>query len=312
MHGRTSLAAVLLIGLCSALAAAQELEILHVQNNVYAVFGAGGNIVVQVGSDGPIIVDSGLEERAEDVMAAVATLSGRPIRGIVNTHIHADHVAGNEIISTTAGFASGGTTGAGRRDATIYAHENLLLRMSGAIGDEPPMPTGLWPGNTYFNDVKELFVNGEAIQILHVPRAHTDGDSIVFFRRSDVIAAGGVYGNTSYPVIDVPRGGTVDGLIAGLNMILDIIIPAPTQERGTMVVPAHGRIADEHDVLEYRDMVVIVRDRVRAMIDDGMTLEQVQDANPTFEYDPRYADGSAFWTKEDFVEAVYASLAQEP
>ncbi len=312
MHGRTSLAAVLLIGLCSAAAAAQELEILHVQNNVYAIFGAGGNIIVQVGSEGPVIVDSGSAGRSQDIMEAVATLSDRPIRGIINTHVHADHVGGNEIISTTAGFASGGTTGAGRRDATIYAHENLLLRMSGALGDGEPMPVGLWPGNTYFNDVKELFVNGEAIQILHAPRAHTDGDSIVFFRRSDVIAAGGVYSNTGFPVIDVPRGGTIDGLIAGLNTILDIIIPAPTQERGTMVVPAHGRIADEHDVLEYRDMVVIVRDRVRAMIDDGMTLDEIQDANPTFEYDPRYAAGSAFWTKEDFVEAVYTSLAQAP
>ncbi len=312
MLAKTSLAAVLLIGLCVAGAPAQDLEILHVQNNVYAIFGAGGNVTVQVGPEGPVIVDSGSAGRSQDIMDAVATLSDRPIRGIVNTHVHADHVDGNEIISTAAGFASGGTTGAGRRDATIYAHENLLLRMSGAVGDDEPAPVGMWPGNTYFNDVKELFVNGEAIQILHTPRAHTDGDSIVFFRRSDVIAAGGVYSNTGFPVIDVPRGGTVDGLIAALNTILDIVIPAPTQERGTMVVPGHGRIADEHDVLEYRDMLVIVRDRVQAMIDRGMTLAEIRDANPTFEYDSRYGSDTGFWTTADFVEAVHASLVQDP
>ena len=290
---------------------AQELEILHVQNNVYAIFGAGGNIAVQVGPQGPVIVDSGLDGRSDDIMQAIATISDRPVRDIVNTHIHPDHIGGNEAIASSGGFASGGTTGAGRRDATMYAHENVLLRMSGALGDDEPVPTGQWPGNTYFTASKELFVNGEAIQILHQPRAHTDGDSIVFFRRSDVIAAGDVYVNNGYPIIDRARGGTVNGLIAALNNILDIVIPAPTQERGTMVIPGHGRIADEHDVLEYRDMVVIVRDRIQSMIDDGLTLAQVQQANPTFEYDPRYGADSGFWTTGDFVEAVYLSLSED-
>ena len=289
-------------------AAAQELEVLHVQNNVYAIFGAGGNITVQVGPQGVVIVDSGLAGMNEEIVRAVATISDRPIRDIINTHVHPDHTGGNEFLATTGGFASGGTTGAGRRDATVYAHENVLLRMSGALADDEPMDIGLWPGTTYFNDSKELFVNGEAM-VLFQPNAHTDGDPIVFFRRSDVIAAGDIYVNDGYPIIDIARGGSVHGLIAGLNTMLDIIIPAPTQERGTMVVPGHGRLADEHDVLEFRDMVVIVRDRVQSLIDDGRTLAEVQAANPTFEYDPRYGSDTGFPTTEDFVEAVYLSLS---
>ena len=288
--------------------AAGELEILHVQNNVYAIFGAGGNITVQIGEQGPLLVDAGLAGTSEKILAAVETLSAKPIRDIVNTHLHPDHVGGNQVLSTRGGFVSGGTTGGGRRDATIYSHENALLRMSGVLGKEKPLDTGLWPGNTFFTGRKELYVNGEAIELIHQPDAHTDGDVIVFFRRSDVISTGDIFVMNSFPVIDRARGGTIDGLIASLNTILDLVIPAPTQERGTMIVPGHGRLADEHDLLEYRDMTVIIRDRIQSQIEKGMTLDQVKAARPALDYETRWGADTGNWNTAMFVEAVYNSL----
>jgi cyclase len=255
-----------------------------------------------------VLVDAGLAGTSEKVLAAVKTISDKPIRAIIDTHVHPDHVGGNQALSTSGGFASGGTTGGGRRDAIIYSHENVLLRMSGTLGKEKPLDTGLWPGNTFFNGKKELFVNGEAIEILYQPAAHTDGDAIVFFRRSDVVSTGDIFVMDSFPMIDRARGGTIDGLIAALNTILDIVIPAPTQERGTMIVPGHGRLADEHDLLEYRDMVTILRNRIQKMIDKGMTLDQVRAARPVFEYEPRWGAETGAWTTTMFVEAVYNSL----
>ena len=287
------------------------LDVVRVQNNVFAIFGAGGNITVQIGEQGPVLVDAGLAGSSDKVLAAIKTLSDKPIHDIVNTHIHADHTGGNQSLSTAGGFISGGTTGGGRRDATLYSHENVLLRMSGALGKEKPLDTGLWPGNTFFNERKELYVNGEAIELLYQPRAHTDGDVIVFFRRSDVIATGDIFMMTTFPIVDRAHGGTINGLIAGLNTLLDLVIPAPTQERGTMLVPGHGRLADEHDLLEYRDMVVVIRDRVQKMIDKGMTLEQVRTARPTSEYEPRWGADTGFWTTAMFVEAVYTSLKED-
>jgi len=215
------------------------------------------------------------------------------------------------VLSTTGGFVSGGTTGGGRRDATVYSHENVLLRMSGALGKEKPLDTGLWPGTTFFNDKKEIYLNGEGIELLYQPAAHTDGDVIVYFRRSDVVATGDIFNMDTFPMIDRARGGTINGLIAALNRILDLVIPAPTQERGTMIVPGHGRLADEHDLLEYRDMVTIVRDRIQMMVNQGMTLDQVRKARPTFEYEPRWGAETGFWTTAMFIEAVYNSLKED-
>ena len=290
--------------------AAGELETLPVQNNVYAIFGAGGNVTVQIGEQGPLLVESGVAGMSDKLLAAVESLSPKPIRGIINTHMHADHTGGNETLSTKGGFVSGGTTGAGRRDATVYSHENVLLRMSGALGKEK-VPTGLWPGNTFFNEKKELYNNGEPVELLYQPRAHTDGDVVVFFRRSDVVATGDIFDMTRFPMIDRARGGTIDGLIAALNRVLDIVIPAPTQERGTMIVPGHGRLADEHDLLEYRDMVTIVRDRVRHMMGKGMTVDQVVAARPAMEYESRWGAASGAWTTAMFVDAVYNSLKED-
>jgi cyclase len=295
----------------AATAPGGELDVQRVQNNVYAIFGAGGNITVQIGEQGPVLVDAGLAENSDKILAAIKKLSDKPIHDVVNTHLHPDHTGGNKALSTAGGFISGGTTGGGRRDATIYSHENVLLRMSGALGKEKPLDTGMWPGNTFFNERKELYLNSEAIELLYQPRAHTDGDLIAFFRRSDVISTGDIFVMTSFPLIDRARGGTIDGLIAGLNTILDLVIPAPTQERGTMIVPGHGRLADEHDLLEYRDMVVIIRDRIQKMIEKGMTLEQVRTARPTFEYESRWGSDTGSWTTAMFVEAIYDSLKED-
>jgi glyoxylase-like metal-dependent hydrolase (beta-lactamase superfamily II) len=289
-------------------AATGALEVLRVQNNIYAIFGAGGNITVQMGDQGSLLVDSGLAGSSDRVLAALKTISDKPIRGIVNTHIHPDHVGGNQALSTSGGFVSGGTTGAGRKDATVYAHENVLLRMSGTLGKEKALDSGLWPGNTFFNAKKELYLNGEAIELLYQPAAHTDGDIIVFFRRSDVVSTGDIFVMDRFPMIDRARGGTINGLIAAVNTLLDIVIPAPTQERGTMLVPGHGRLADEHDLLEYRDMLTIIRDRIRHMIEKGMTLDQIQTARPVLEYEPRWGSETGAWTTSMFVEAVYNSL----
>jgi len=166
------------------------------------------------------------------------------------------------------------------------------------------VPTSAWPTETYATDEYEV-VNGEGIQIFHEPAAHADGDSLVYFRRSDVISTGDIFSTVSYPVIDLQNGGTINGVIAGLNHILDLAIPKDKQEGGTYIIPGHGRVCDEADVLEYRDMVTIIRDRVLDMIKKGMTLEQIKAAKPTADYDGRYS--TTFWAADMFVEAVYRS-----
>jgi cyclase len=228
---------------------------------------------------------------------------------VVNTHVHADHIGSNERLAEAGSTRTGGVVvgqiGAGIIEtAAIIAHENVLNRVSAPTGTVAPMPFAAWPTDTFFGDRKEMLFNGEGIQILHQPAAHTDGDSLVYFRRSDVIATGDLFVTTSYPVIDAQRGGTIQGLLKALNRIIEIAIPNNVQEGGTMIVPGHGRVGDEMDVVEYRDMVTIVRDRVQDMIDRKLTLEQVKAARPTLDFDARYGEPDAF------VEAAYRDLSQ--
>jgi len=309
------LAAVLFLG-CGWLAQAQqnngELHVLHVQGNVYMIVGAGGNIAVQTGKDGVLLVDTGLEQNADKVLAEIRKLSNGTIRDIINTHVHADHTGGNQKIAAAGSEIVGGNFAgqvARASPAVIIAHENVLNRMSAPTGKEPAMPSGAWPVDTFFNNEKDIFFDGEAIQILHIPSAHTDGDSIVFFRRSDVIVAGDIFVTTSYPIVDLARGGNIQGVINGLNRIISLAIPAEKQEGGTYVIPGHGRLCDQADVVEYRDMATIIRDRVQDLIKKGMTLEQVKAAKPTSDYDPIYGTTTGFWTTDMFVEAVYKSLS---
>ena len=293
--------------------AAVEIRVQPLTDNVFMLVGAGGNTTVQVGDDGVLVVDTQFAELGDKLLAAVRGLSDRPIRYVVNTHVHGDHVGGNEAFfhagETIAGGNVAGTIGDAAEGARIIAQENVLLAMSSAAA---PPPFEAWPTDTYIGPHKDLFFNDEAVRILHQPAAHTDGDSIVFFRRSDVIAAGDVFTTTLYPVIDLERGGSVQGIIAALNTIIDIAVPADKQEGGTMIVPGHGRLCDEADVVEYRDMLTIVRDRIQHMIDEGMSLRQIKAAQPTSDYDARYGADTGSWTTEQFVEAVHASLERTP
>ena len=292
-------------------AASSALETLPVQGNVSMIAGAGGNIVVQVGAQGLVVVDSGTASRSDEVLAAIRKLSNRPIRYVINTHMHPDHTGGNDRLAAAGqpnsgrGVAQVGVGTAPR--AEIIAHDLVLQRMSAPAGSETPAPVGLHPTATYSLPMKDFFTNGEGIQMVHAPNAHTDGDSLVFFRRSDVIAAGDVYSTVSYPVIDAAHGGTITGVIAGLNELLALAIPGEKTEGGTMIVPGHGRISDEADLVEYRDMVTIIRDRVQDMVNRKMTLDQVKARKPTMEYDGEYGR-AAGWSSDQFVEAVYKGL----
>jgi len=317
---RQALYSVLSLILAAGLAYTQqnsEIHELHVQGNVYMLVGAGGNIAVQAGKDGVLLVDTGGAQMTDQVLATVKQLAkpitNRPIRFIINTHFHPDHTGGNEKLRAAGATITGGNVAGNISDATegaaLFAHENVMKRMSAPTGSAAPRPSGAWPTDTYFGDKKEIFFNGEAIQLFHPNSAHTDGDSIVFFRRSDVISSGDIFMTTSYPVIDLQGGGSINGVINALNFILDLTIPAEKQEGGTMVIPGHGRLCDEADVVEYRDMVTIIRDRIQDMIKKGMTLEQVKAAKPTRDYDPIYGSTTGFWTTDMFVEAVYKSLS---
>jgi cyclase len=270
----------------------------HVQGNVYMLTGVDANVTVQVGNEGVLLVDTQVAEVAPQIMAAVRTLSTGPIRWIVNTNFHGDHVGGNEALARL------GTTPASLGRPRIVANEHVVRRMVAL----PAVSRDAWPNDDYFTPEKDFFFNGEAVVVSHIPAAHTDGDSIVFFRRSDVISAGDVFTPGRYPAIDLQAGGGVQGIIDGVNAIIRLAVPAKYQEGGTYVIPGHGRLCDEADVVEYREMVTIVRDRVQDLLRKGLTIEQVKAARPTSDYDAEYKNpGSP--TPDMFVEAVYRSLA---
>jgi glyoxylase-like metal-dependent hydrolase (beta-lactamase superfamily II) len=186
------------------------------------------------------------------------------------------------------------------------SHENVLARMTAE-----DRPVTELPLNTFFESGRDFYFNGEAIFLRHVPRAHSDGDIFVYFRGSDVLVAGELFVTTRYPVIDLEAGGGIDGFVEGLNAMLDIAVPAYLQEGGTYVVPAYGRVGDEADLVSFRDMLFIARARVAALIAEGKTLAQVQEARPALDYDTRYGNDNGEWTSADFVAAIYRSLRGE-
>jgi glyoxylase-like metal-dependent hydrolase (beta-lactamase superfamily II) len=245
----------------------------------------------------------------EGVQAILRALSTKPVRYVLNTSYRPDHTSGNEALRGAP--AGGGGGRGGGRGTPIAAHESVLARMSAPTGRSAPTAVNAWPSETYYKAFHDIYFNGEGIQLIHVPDAITDGDSLVYFRRSDVIAAGDIFLTTTYPVIDLKTGGTINGVIAGLNKLLDLCIVKEKQEGGTMVIPGHGRISDEADVLEYRDMLTIVRDRIQDAIRKGRTLQQIQTAGLTRDYDGRYGATTGPWTTAMFIEAAYQSLTKK-
>jgi cyclase len=305
---RTALA-LILGSLAAGLASGQnfdsvQIHVEPVQHNIYMLTGAGGNITIQTGSEGVLMVDTEFAPLASKIMTEIRKLSNGPIRYIINTHVHPDHVGGNAAIAKLAGQDP-------ELPLKIIAHENVINRLTRPAPGQPAFPEEGLPLDEYGTAMKNLHFNGEAIVIYHEANAHTDGDSIVLFRGSDVISAGDIFTPGGYPFLDIERGGSVQGEIAALNHILQMAVPAKTQEGGTYIVPGHGRICDDADVVEFRDMVVIVRDRVRDMLRKGMTLEQAKSAKPTRDYDTEYVSKDSFVTADRFVEAVYKSLAKK-
>jgi glyoxylase-like metal-dependent hydrolase (beta-lactamase superfamily II) len=292
---------------------AGSLETIQIRPSVYVIFGGGSNVIAQVGDEGVILVDSGSAAAASKVRAAVAALTSQPVRLIVNTSADADHVGGNEALARGGRSINPNAFNAGAEQAAVLAHENVLMRMSAPTGQQAAFPLGSWPTETYTSRTKSLYLNDEGIQVIRETGAHSDGDSVVFFRRADVIATGDIVDVRQFPVIDTARGGSIQGEIDALNRLLELAIPAMPliyKDARTYLVPGHGRIIDHAELVEYRDMVTIIRDIVQRMIDKGMSLDQVKAANPTQGYRRRYGSDTGPWTTDMFVEAVYRGLTR--
>jgi cyclase len=306
------------IGVGARQAPGLNLEVLQLRPNFYMIAGAGGNVAFQVGTDGVVVVDSGSTASADAVVAAIKKVTPQPIRYVINSSADPDHVGGNATIAKAGQtlFTQGGGVGIGADflggGASILSVEQVLTRMSGPAA-QPKFPSAAWPTETFDQPRKYMYLNGEGIEIFHQPAAHTDGDAIVFFRRSDVIVAGDVFDTTRFPVIDTAKGGTIQGEIAALQKLVDTAIPSVpivSREEGTLIVPGHGRICDQLDVVEYRDMVTIIRDRIRDLMKQGLTLEQIKTASPARGYSRRYGADTGAWTTNNFVEAVYRTMNQ--
>lgn len=303
--------------------AAGPIKIQRIRRNVFMLVGDGANITLQVepaageesfdsaygGDKGVMLVDSGVAGLSQQLLATIRRFSDGPIRYLINTSADLDHVGGNEAIGKAAGALSRGANGGGRNGPPlmIMSHENVLQRLSAPSGQKSPFPIEAWPTDVFTTD-REAFLNGGSTKIIHIPGAHGDGDSIVFLRKSDVIAAGEIFSTTGFPVIQTAQGGHIQGVLDGLNRILELAIPGEFEQGGTMIVPAHGRLSDEADVEYYREMVQIIHDRILDGVKNGMTLDQVQAAKPALEYAGRYSQPE--WTTEMFVEAVYRDLSQ--
>ena len=281
------------------------IETLPVQGSVYVITaGKSGNITVQVDDQGVLLVDTGRAEISDEVLAQIRKLTAAPIKAIVNTTMDADHIGGNEKLART-GTPLYSLAFTDAPQAQIFAHEKALRQISAPTGRTSPVPHGAWPTDTFATEKQKIFFNHEPIEVQHAP-GHTDGDVIVWFRKSDVIAAGDAYSTTAYPRFDRTRGGSLQGVLDVLNHVVDIAVAEFNQQGGTRIIPGHGRISNQSDVVEYRDMATIVRDRVAAAAKSGRSLEQIKAMKMTLEYDGLYSNPD--FTGEMFVEAVYNGL----
>jgi glyoxylase-like metal-dependent hydrolase (beta-lactamase superfamily II) len=318
VDGGTPVAPAALAAQATRAASADGLEVLEVRPNFFMIAGAGGNVGIQVGEDGVVVVDAGSAASAAALVTAIKRITPQPIRYVIDTGPDADHVGGNDVLSKAGNQFFPGTRAAGNRPdalrsaASILAVEGVVRHMTVA-SDSTRAPVGL-PTESFHYAKKFLYLNGEAIEVLHQPAAHTDSDVFAFFRRSDVVVAGDVIDTRRFPVIDIERGGSIDGEIAALNRLSELAVasvPIVSREAGTIVIPGHGRLYDQFDVIEYRDMITIIRDRVRELVKAGRSLEQVKAARPAHGYEARYGNAGGDWTTDTFVEAVYRSLVKE-
>jgi cyclase len=293
------------------------LDVIQVRPNFYMIAGAGGNIGVEIGVDGVVLVDAGTEANADKVLAAIHKITPLPTRYIINTGAEPDHVSGNGKLSKAgltifvnalgnSALLNSMTNGGG---ASILAHDSVLRRMSAPTGKAAAFPVDSWPNEAFLSNRWYIRMNDEPIEILYQPAAHSNADSFVFFRKSDVVAAGDVLDTTRFPKIDIANGGSVQGEIDALNKLIQLAIPPGPfiyEGVGTYVIPGHGRVCEQLDVVDYRDMVVEVRDAVEDMIKRDMTLDQIKAAHPALPYETEY--GTEAGSTNAFVEAVYKSL----
>jgi len=305
------LAAFAALSIASVRAQDSGLEVVKVRKNFYMLAGAGGNIGVQIGSDGIVLVNSGAANTSDKVLAVLKTLTDLPIRYIINVDAGADFVAGNEklakagftIFTNALGGGAGLPNGGG---ASILSHDSVLRVMSQA---KPAYPSQALPNEAFFTPRKAIRMNDEGLEIFYQPAAHSGADSFVLFRGSDVVVAGDVMDSTRFPVIDVASGGTIQGEIAALNRLIELTI-APTpyiyKDVGTYVIPGHGRLSEQMEVVDYRDMVVLVRDVVADLVKQGKTLDEIKAARPALPYETRY--GTQPGVTNAFIESIYKTL----
>jgi cyclase len=301
---------LLALGFGAVAVAQGQLRTLPVQGNVHMVAGAGANLTVHVGKYGVVLVDTPAAAMVPQAMAEIRKLTNLPVRFVVNTSVADASVGGNAALTTPPGARGGGGAPfgfVGVNRASVIAHENVLNRLANPPAGTAPTPGAGLPTATYYLPSMD-FSNGEAVILYHVPNAHSDSDTIVLFRESDVISTGAIFTPGQYPVIDVARGGSVEGLVLGLGKVLELAVPDGFASGGTMVVPGRGRISEETDVAEFRDMVAIIRDRVRDLVNKKQTLDQVKAARPSRDYDAEYGASQA--DADRFVESIYRSLTQ--
>jgi glyoxylase-like metal-dependent hydrolase (beta-lactamase superfamily II) len=296
-----------------------ELEVVEVRPNVHMIVGAGSNILVHVGWMGAIVVDTGSADMSDEVLGAIRRITDKPIRMIINTGADAHHVGGNEALAGAGvnllrgnPFGQGAGLNIRAAGAGIMAHENVLLRMSAPTGKETPFTSEAWPTEAFTGARNvSLYLNGDGVQMMYQPNAHSNADTFVFFRKADVVAAGDIIDLRHFPIIDVENGGTINGTIDALNRLIELTVPAAPMawhEDRTLIVPGHGRVMDQADVVEYRDMLTIIRDRVQDLIKKGQTLDQIKKANPTAGFRKQYGPDSGPWTTDMFVTAVHGTL----
>lgn len=260
-----------------------QINVHPVAGQVYYIEGRGGNIGLFVGDDGVFLIDDQFAPLTDKIVAAIRLLSDEPIRFLVNTHLHPDHTGGNENF--------------GKIGALVFGHDNVRRQMQiSAYTQEPPLVT-------YSQDVS-FHINGETVHVFKTPDAHTNGDSYIFFKGSNVIHAGDVYRTTSYPYIDTNNGGSFLGTIKALELLVDVA------DGDTKIIPGHGVISNAEEAQAFLDMLLVIRDRVKGSIDDGLSLKEAQAAGLTKEYDERWESGRRIGSSAALLGAAYADMAQ--